>query len=273
MTVEELHDEISAIDAIYPNSTMEVASQLYNLKVPEHEDLQIQMSFPSTYPDEMPNVIQVINNNTRIYTDTNYLESHVKESLRKVFHEGEVCVFELFTELEAVLEKYIEDGNDQEQKEDGNSGNSFCNLSKVLEEKVTDHTERTKIKNHPHSNAKSIVIDPLKGWIQSEPIVDRGSTFIGYTREVHSVEEAADYLDLLITDKKIAKSAHNISSWRIKKENGIQFQDCDDDGETAAGGRLLHLLTVRICILFDLLNSEIGRSTESNIIEYLTNHF
>ena len=87
------------------------------------------------------------------------------------------------------------------------------------------------------ANSKTVVIDPLEGWIQSDPIIDRGSTFIGYARRVDSVEEAVGYLDLLVTDKKIAKSAHNISSWRIKKENGTQYQDCDDDGETAAGGK------------------------------------
>jgi putative IMPACT (imprinted ancient) family translation regulator len=29
---------------------------------------------------------------------------------------------------------------------------------------------------------------------------------------------------------------------RIKGDNNISFQDCDDDGETAAGGRVLHLM-------------------------------
>ena len=32
-------------------------------------------------------------------------------------------------------------------------------------------------------------------------------------------------------------------------ENGVAFQDCDDDGETAAGGRVLHLMQ-----LMDLWN-------------------
>ena len=35
-----------------------------------------------------------------------------------------------------------------------------------------------------------------------------------------------------------------MTRWRVKRDDGIQFQDCDDDGETAAGGRLLHLLTM-----------------------------
>ena len=50
MTVEELHDEVSAIDAIFPDSTSEVAPQVYNLKIPQHDDLEIQMSFLENYP-------------------------------------------------------------------------------------------------------------------------------------------------------------------------------------------------------------------------------
>lgn len=246
MTVEELQDEVSAIDAIFPDSTSEVAPQVYNLKIPQHDDLEIQMSFLENYPDEMPTVIQIFNNNTRKYADTNYLETQVKEALSRIFHKGEVCIFELFSELEDLLEKYL-------------NKNVKNDIQKDMDElKITgDTTEEKELANKKtptikcpsvQANSKTVVIDPLEGWIQSDPIIDRGSTFIGYARRVDSVEEAVEYLDLLVTDKKIAKSAHNISSWRIKKENGIQYQDCDDDGETAAGGRVLHLLTV--CSLF-----------------------
>lgn len=243
MTVEELHDEVSAIDAIYPDSTSEVAPQVYTLKIPQHDDLEIQMSFLENYPDEMPTVIQVLNNNTRKYTDTSYLEAQVKETLLRIFHKGEVCIFELFTELEDLLEKYLSRDNDIQKDMDELKVSRNTTKTKELANSKT-----TTICPSVQANSKTVVIDPLKGWIQSDPIIDRGSTFIGYARRVDSVEEAVGYLDLLVTDKKIAKSAHNISSWRIKKENGTQYQDCDDDGETAAGGRVLHLLTV--CILF-----------------------
>lgn len=251
MTIEELHDEISAIDAIYPDSTLKIGPQIYILKVPQHEDLEIQMSFLESYPDEIPSLIQVFNNNTRKYTDTNYLETQIKESLLKIFHKGEVCIFELFTELEELLKKYVEHGENDILKE-------MDNL-KIDEDLKTDSHESKTPKSLNHllePGSKTIVIDPLNGWIQSEPIIDRGSSFIGYARKANSIEEAIEYLDLLVTDKKIAKAAHNISSWRIKKDNGIQFQDCDDDGETAAGGRLLHLLTVCIYDLFHVLMHE-----------------
>jgi putative IMPACT (imprinted ancient) family translation regulator len=33
-----------------------------------------------------------------------------------------------------------------------------------------------------------------------------------------------------------------MTAWRIKGANDTSYQDCDDDGETAAGSRMLHLM-------------------------------
>ena len=80
-------------------------------------------------------------------------------------------------------------------------------------------------------------------WVLSDVVTEKKSVFLARAAEVHSVDEAKSYLaHLLATDKKAAKATHNITAWRIQGENGVQFQDCDDDGESAAGGRLLHLL-------------------------------
>lgn len=58
-----------------------------------------------------------------------------------------------------------------------------------------------------------------------------------------SPAEAKAFLHhLLSTDKKAAKATHNITAWRIRGESDTAFQDCNDDGETAAGGRILHLM-------------------------------
>lgn len=46
-------------------------------------------------------------------------------------------------------------------------------------------------------------------------------------------------------NKKIANATHNMYAYRIFREDTKSFsQDCNDDGETQAGGRLLHLLQV-----------------------------
>ena len=50
----------------------------------------------------------------------------------------------------------------------------------------------------------------------------------------------------LYENKKVANATHNISAYRfMNSTNDHIVQDCDDDGETHAGGRLLHLLQVK----------------------------
>jgi putative IMPACT (imprinted ancient) family translation regulator len=49
----------------------------------------------------------------------------------------------------------------------------------------------------------------------------------------------------LYENRKIAQATHNIYAYRIYNEQTkMWIQDCDDDGETHAGGRLMHLLQV-----------------------------
>lgn len=60
------------------------------------------------------------------------------------------------------------------------------------------------------------------------------------------VDEAREAIALLKSDnKKIAAATHNISAYRITGgPHNSCLHDCDDDGETHAGSRLLHLLQI-----------------------------
>lgn len=235
MPSQEQIEEIDAIRAIYPESVKELTPAIFNILIPDHHDVLVQMSFPDKYPDESPNIVQVNTTDARKYFDNDYIERKITELLLATFRPGEVVVFELIGEITAFLEQYLEEHKQQ------------------IEE-LAAQREQQKVKaSQPAAVSKPAAvipnttrqeIDVLEGWIASEPIVDRGSTFIAYAREVHSVDEAKQYFGLLITDRKIAKSAHNMNAWRIRGDNGVTFQDCDDDGETAAGSRMLHLLTV-----------------------------
>lgn len=224
MTVQELYDEIDAIQAIYPGSVTENAPLIYTLTIPDHSKLEIQLAFPVDYPDREPSIVQVVIHDSQRYTDARYIEETVTRVIQATFTTGMVCLFDVIGELENEFQKY--------QPVLSPEPTTLC---PKLEQEQTE--PKKKQNPEPH-------VDPRKGWIVSETISDRGSTFIAFARRATSVDEAKNYLDTLITDKKIARATHNISSWRIKGQNGVQFQDCDDDGETAAGGRLLHLLTM-----------------------------
>ncbi|KAH9456185.1 hypothetical protein MJO29_006198 [Puccinia striiformis f. sp. tritici] len=77
----------------------------------------------------------------------------------------------------------------------------------------------------------------------SEPIVDRKSVFIGHSISLNDPKDVPRILQHLLSDKKIAKASHNMIAWRCET-NGFLHQDNDDDGESAAGSRMQHLLNI-----------------------------
>lgn len=238
--MSELAEEIDAIEAIYPECVEKLADQIFNLKIPNHEDVSMQLSFPSGYPEELPNVIQVVTRNAILYPDNNYIEKRFREILDEIFNPGDVLVFELLGEVDQFLEQYEADHAEEVQKL-----NEKLEQIHIQELKLKEKQKREAQSSASHSpEPQTKEIDYTAGWTQSEPITDRGSTFIAYAREVKSVEEAQENFMHLIQDRRIARSAHNMNAWRIKGLNGVSYQDCDDDGETAAGLRMLHLLTV-----------------------------
>ncbi|KAJ2513741.1 hypothetical protein GGH20_005105 [Coemansia sp. RSA 1937] len=70
------------------------------------------------------------------------------------------------------------------------------------------------------------------------------SVFVAHVAQVRSADDVRAVRDTLLQDKKIAQATHNILAYRITLDNGSVSQDNDDDGETAAGKRLGHLLHV-----------------------------
>jgi len=78
-----------------------------------------------------------------------------------------------------------------------------------------------------------------------EPLTDRKSTFQAHAAEVTTVEQVSIVLGELKSNRKISTATHNIVAYRIHDTvRQVFIQDCDDDGESAAGSRLLHLLQV-----------------------------
>lgn len=49
-------------------------------------------------------------------------------------------------------------------------------------------------------------------------------------------------LSQLCENTKIARATHNMYAYVIKLPNGLELSDCEDDGEKAAGPKLLHML-------------------------------
>jgi putative IMPACT (imprinted ancient) family translation regulator len=87
--------------------------------------------------------------------------------------------------------------------------------------------------------------EPL--WILSDVVTEVKSVFVARFAPVSSPEQASQYVQCLIdNDKNVRSASHNIMAWRVKRDNGVSFQDCS---QSAAGGCVLHLMQ-----LIDLWN-------------------
>jgi hypothetical protein len=85
--------------------------------------------------------------------------------------------------------------------------------------------------------------------VSGGPVVERKSTFQAHVAAVESVADVKAVVAALLRVPKIRNCTHNIMAYRIRRESGgssttatTWLADCDDDGEDAAGGRLLQLL-------------------------------
>ncbi|KAG8269542.1 hypothetical protein J6590_105333 [Homalodisca vitripennis] len=81
-------------------------------------------------------------------------------------------------------------------------------------------------------------------------------------------------LSTLLENKKFAQATHNIYAYRVLKDGlpGCMAQDCEDDGENAAGSRLLHLLQLvklihkMVVVIPDLCVSQRSAELKSRMI-------
>lgn len=232
---EELLDEITSINSIYGDNTLISTSEdsrLYALTLPIKSNISLRIEFPADYPDAPPSILgtQHIGDNVAKGEGQQIVDC-IREVLAEIYIPSSPCIFDLIEESGQKLQQLGLDSSSREKEQQATQANG-----------QDDGPSGSLEANSDEYQSLDDLGDPPP-WILSEVITEKKSVFLARAAEVHSVDEAKGYLaHLLGTDKKAAKATHNITAWRIRGQNGVQFQDCDDDGESAAGGRLLHLL-------------------------------
>jgi len=140
-----------------------------------------------------------------------------------VYRAGEACIYDLLEESREDLERAEEQGE--------------IHLHERVEKLSVEEDTAIRIP------IPTIDLGPEPPWVIAPALVEKKSTFIARVAPVSSPAQARQYVaHLLATDKKAARATHNMTAWRIKGPNDTSYQDCDDDGETAAGSRMLHLM-------------------------------
>ena len=232
---EELLDEITSINSIYDENTLVATSDdsgIYALILPTQASVSLRVEFPSDYPDAPPSILgtQHIGGNIAKGEGQQIVDC-IRAVLAEIYIPGSPCIFDLIEEGGQKLQQLGLDTSSREEEQQTSQTNGQDQDATGSQEAYSDE----------HQSLDDLGDAPP--WVLSDVITEKKSVFLARAAEVHSVDEAKTYLaHLLATDKKAAKATHNITAWRIRGENGVQFQDCDDDGESAAGGRLLHLL-------------------------------
>ncbi|KAL8724693.1 MAG: hypothetical protein Q9166_007804 [cf. Caloplaca sp. 2 TL-2023] len=231
--IEDIEDEIEVINSIYGENTLQRAVNPtpgdYVLTVPQRE-VSLRLSIPDQYPSTCMQITAVEGvGSTSRKGYGNHSLTIAREVMQKVFTPGQVCVFDLLQELEQAL--------DQESAITG-------------ARQETSHESENK--HAPNSNVSSLEVDASDGrpvppqWTLSTTVTEKKSIFLARACAVKStLEVQAAISHFLSIDKRASKATHNISAYRIRTladGNEFLYQDCDDDGEDAAGGRLLKLL-------------------------------
>lgn len=232
-----LEDEIISINAIYSESTLTILSQnptVCSLVLPGDDLISLRLEFPDTYPDAPPSILgtQSVGDNVG-KGEGRHIVDISRNVLAEIYQPGSPCVFDLVEEVNARLQQYAESESQAQGHQE----------QQALERNGQQQDTAFNAHVDPDVSQDSGLLDTEPPWILSDVFSEKKSIFIARAATVSSPAEAKSFLHhLLATDKKVAKAHHNITAWRIQGTNDTSYQDCDDDGETAAGGRILHLM-------------------------------
>ena len=239
---EELRDEMEAINSIYGPGTIrcsdEPAANAYILSIP-NKSISLRATFPEEYPKQPPQILGVHSAGGQSQKgEATRVFRCAQETLTRIFSPGYECILQLLQKLEETVSQ-------DRPAENNNSSHTMYEGNLLMEDGQNISADGTSI------------IKPTWQWIKSDPLTVKKSVFLAHVCGVRTSAEAQEAVASLITeDKRVAKATHNITAYRIKAslsqdsrasavsshERQLIFQDCNDDGESAAGGRLLHLL-------------------------------
>ncbi|KAM5222121.1 protein IMPACT [Ctenodactylus gundi] len=248
------NDEIEAMAAIYGDEwvIVDASARTFCIRInvdkeePERT-LCLQVMLPKEYPDTAPPIYKL---------KASWLEEQervdLSNSLEEIYIQniGESILYLWVEKIREVLRQKIQ------MTQPESPIHITPDVEEKTEEEDTDECEDSLISECQSENPDAALdfdISEHQPEIEEElppidhgiPITDRRSTFQAHLAPVVYPRQVKMVLAKLYENKKIASATHNIYAYRIYCEDRRTFlQDSEDDGETAAGGRLLHLMEI-----------------------------
>lgn len=245
--LSELEEEISAVNAIFTPTTLTVSTPISSSISPNPSDTSSSLSstylilalptipislllcFPPAYPSAIPTILSLASISASLPKGIGPTAlSLARSTLCHIWHEGEVCIYDLITELESAL------ASSTAPSRSSTNDQSETSADQVLEQQ----------QQQQHST-------PIPDWIITTPTVEKKSVFQARVCTVSSPAQALAAVSWLRTngERKLAKATHHIWAYRIREgrsqpstRDEVLYQDCDDDGETGAAAKVLGVM-------------------------------
>lgn len=248
----------STLDLGSSGSSSDDAQTTVTLQIPGQSHLSFRLGFGATYPETQPIVLGTASTAAR--GEGKIAVDVLEDIVGRTWQPGSVCLFDVISEaVELFPELNIGGAKDGAQTEtmDPSAGivhtsSQTTNANGAATHQATEGVAALSLRD-------TFGLHSPPDWILSDVVTEKKSVFLARAVRVTSLAQAQTFLDhLTATDKKVAVATHNISAWRIKQRKDTEsrasdkstdsdaaetvIQDYDDDGETAAGGRLLHVM-------------------------------
>lgn len=236
---ELLEEEFTAVDAIFgEDCAVNVAERTCTVWVPAKAatpSLELRIHAPLHYPSVEAPYVEL---HAPHLSDDQH--ESIMQELEDIFLPGEVAIFNM-VELLRERESLWNIGGDVEALRTGGEDD----LDDSVQADARDMSNSCPAVS-TYTDSEQKLMETISGRIVSgDPYVERKSTFQAHVAPVSSVDEVRAMVAALLQDNKIRRASHNMMAYRIRvPSKGTFLQDSDDDGEAAAGGRLLHLLQV-----------------------------
>lgn len=118
--------------------------------------------------------------------------------------------------------------------------------AEMLREELNIYEETSEEVNGESPLEEKIELPPKLPDIEvftSDIIIDRKSIFQAFYANIDSAPEAEQFRQQLLQNNKIKNATHNMFVWKVN-ENGIIKSDSDEDGESGAASRMMHLVNL-----------------------------
>ncbi|XP_075069540.1 protein IMPACT isoform X2 [Mixophyes fleayi] len=247
---ENLHsqiDEIEALSSIYGDDwcVIDEAARIFCIKISNSLDqpewtLCLQVILTPEYPAAAPPLYQLnapwLRGEDRLTLSNNLEEIYLQNLGENILYHWVENVREFLVEkAKTSVPGTSSRATTEETEEDDDVGSSSELLNDLFANSVL----------YGHFEALEGGEEEAPTVAHGETISDRRSTFQAHLAPVLNPGQVKKVLNKLYENKKIASATHNIYAYRIySKKTNTFIQDCEDDGETAAGKRLLHLMQI-----------------------------